>query len=71
MGQSKLKQSKRSRHFLHLRVNDVKIVHGQCILDHTEFFHHRIHLVRCRLTKPVTDLVHVFFEFKQPCERRF
>ena len=69
MGQSEIKQTECSRYFLHLCINNVKIVHGQCILNDSEFLHHRIHLVRFRLAKPVTDLVHVFFEFKQPCER--
>ena len=71
MGQSEIKQTERSRHFLHLRINDVKIMHSECILYDSEFLHHRIHLVRFCLTKPVTNLVHVFFEFKQQCERRF
>ena len=71
MGQSEIKQTERSRHFLHLCINDVKIMHGECILNDSELLHHRIHLVRFRLTKFITDPVHVFFKFKQPCKRRF
>ena len=68
--QSQIQQSQRPCYLFDFRVNDVKIVHRQKILDRSQFFHHLFHLFRGSLSHLIADGVHLLFQFIQPGKRR-
>ena len=69
--QSDIQQTQRSGDFLHLRINDIKIMHGKRILNGSQFLHQHVHFFRRSSTKRITDLIHPFLHLEKIRERRF
>ena len=46
-------------------------MHGQGILDSSQFLHKNFHFFRGGFTKGITDGIHSFFQFKKPGKSRF
>ena len=46
-------------------------MHGQGILDSSQFLHKNFHFFRGGFTKGITDGIHSFFQLKKPGKSRF
>ena len=58
-------QPQRTSDFLHLRIDGIKIVVHQKILDRSQLFHHHVHLILRCLAQMVADFIHLHFQLKQ------
>src|SRR5699024_4682770 len=52
-------------------INNIEIVHRQCILYRAQLFHHAFHLVLGSASELVADIVHFLLQFKEPCKSGF
>ena len=66
-----IKKSQCSGNLLHFRINGIKIMKRQFILDSSKLFHQRIHLIWICCSQFVADLVHALFFFQKRIKGRF
>ena len=67
----KIQKTKCPGNLFYLGINYVEVVHGQGILDSSQFLHKNFHFFRGGFTKGITDGIHSFFQFKKPGKSRF
>ena len=63
--QTDIGQPQRTSDFLYLRIDGIKIVVHQKILDRSQLFHHHVHLILRCLAQMVADFIHLHFQLKQ------
>ena len=67
--QADLLQAESPCDLLHLGIDHIKIMQHQRILDRPERLHHLFQLLFRSPAHPVTDLIHLLFQFQKPCKR--
>ena len=66
--QSDFRKSQCTGHFFYFGIDHIEIMHGQHILNGSQFLHHLSQFFLGGFSHFITDSIHFFFHLKKPCK---